>query len=388
MIFQEISARLEDLDRRTLLRQRLNLETVCGPEVVIDGRRLAAFCSNDYLGLAADPRLIAAVCEGAERHGVGSGASHLVSGHFSAHEALEKRIAAFVGMPRALSFSTGYMANLAVLPTLAEAGDAVFCDALNHASLIDAARLTRAERHVYPHVDIGELAGLMEASTARRKLVVTDSVFSMDGDLAPLAEIFALCEQHDAWLLVDDAHGFGVLGPQGRGALAHHGIASPRVIVMGTLGKAAGVAGAFVAGNAELIEWLLQRARSYIFTTAAPPMLAHALLVGLDIIESEDHRRRQLADHIALFRRSLMLSRWSVLPSATAIQPVIIGDNAEAMQVAAALMDAGIWVRAIRPPTVAEGTARLRITLCATHTAEQVVRLAETLNALEQRGQQ
>jgi 8-amino-7-oxononanoate synthase len=376
---QELAA----LEGEALRRRRCIVESAHGPVMRVDGREVIAFCDNDYLGLASDPMLIAAAQDGARRYGVGSGASPLISGYTTAHAALEERLAAFVGMERALVFSTGYHANLATVPSLVGRGDAVFSDRLNHASLIDAARLSRAEIHTYPHLDLAALDAGLAASAARRKLVVTDTVFSMDGDRAPLPALLALAERHDAWLMVDDAHGFGLLGPQGRGAAAHFGLASPRLVYMGTLGKAAGVSGAFVAGAANLVEWLLQKGRTYIFSTAEPPLLAHALLTGVDLIEQGDGRRDHLRRLIAQLRDGLTLTRWKLLDSATPIQPVIIGGNAEAMAVANALFERGLWVPGIRPPTVPQGTARLRITLSAAHGEAQVARLAAALLELE-----
>lgn len=379
----DFSEELAALDAQALRRRRRVVESPCAPEMVVDGRTLLAFCSNDYLGLASDPALIAAAQEGARLYGVGSGASPLINGHMAPHALLEKRLAEFAGFERALIFSTGYLANLGVVPALAGRGDAIFSDRLNHASLIDAARLARAELNVYPHCDLSALEAALTASQAKRKLIVTDAVFSMDGDIAPLPEILALAERRNAWLLVDDAHGFGLLGPQGRGAAAHFGISSPRLLVMGTLGKAAGAAGAFVAGAENAVEWILQKARTYIFSTAEPALIAHALLTSLDLIEQGDSRRAHLTDLIAQLRGSLKLKRWKLLPSETAIQPLVIGDNAETMAVAGKLFERGLWVPGIRPPTVPGGTARLRITLSAAHTEAQVARLVETLNELE-----
>ncbi len=377
-------AELAALDTQALRRRRRVVDSPCAPELVVDNRPLLAFCSNDYLGLASDPALIAAAQEGARRYGVGSGASPLINGHMTPHAALERRLADFTGFARALLFSTGYLANLGVVPALAGRGDAVFSDRLNHASLIDATRLSRAELNVYPHLDLSALDASLAASRARRKLVVSDAVFSMDGDIAPLPELLAIAERHGAWLLVDDAHGFGLLGPQGRGAAAHFGLGSPRLLYMGTLGKAAGAAGAFVAGSESAIEWILQKARTYIFSTAEPPMIAHALLTGIDIIEQGDARRQHLAALIAQLRGTLRLRRWRLLPSETAIQPLLIGDNAETMAVAGRLFERGLWVPGIRPPTVPPGTARLRITLSAAHGADQVARLVDALAELEQ----
>jgi 8-amino-7-oxononanoate synthase len=337
-----------------------------GARLLVDGRPLLAFCSNDYLGLAQDPRLAAAVHRAVDALGVGAGASPMVSGFAAAADALERELAESVGLPRALYFYAGFSANAGIIPALVGSGDAVFSDALNHACLIDGARLSRAEVQVYRHADLGDLEERLRAATARRRLVVTDAVFSMDGDLADLPRLVALCERHDALLLLDDAHGFGVLGPDGRGALAAAGLASPRVLYMATLGKALGVAGAFVAGPEVLIEWLLQKTRSYTFATAAPPLLAEALRVALAIVLGPDggERRALLHARIAQLKDGLATTAsagWRLAPSSTAIQPLLIGDNAAALRLTEALMARGIWVPAIRPPTVPEGTARLRI---------------------------
>ena len=381
----EIQASLADLDAAGLRRRRRIVTTPCAPDVHVADRPdpVLAFCSNDYLGLAAEPALIDTLAQGARHWGVGSGASHLVSGHYASHQALETRLAAFTGMDDALYFSTGYMANIGVMPALVGRGDAIFADKVNHASLVDGALLSRADFIRYPHCDLNALAARLAASSAPRKLIVTDSVFSMDGDLAPLPELLALAEAHKAWLLVDDAHGFGVLGPQGRGCLAHFALHSKRLIYMGTLGKAAGVSGAFVAGERSLIEWLVNKSRSYIFTTGAPPLLADTLLTALDLIEHGDARRTHLAALIGRLKSSLRLERWQLLPSDTPIQPVVIGDNHETLAVSRALEAEGLWVPAIRPPTVPRGAARLRITLSAAHSFAQVDRLVEALNRLE-----
>jgi 8-amino-7-oxononanoate synthase len=374
-----LASELTELDSAGLRRFRRTLETAQGPRVKVDGREYVAFCSNDYLGLASDARIVAAAQTGAAQYGVGSGASHLVIGHSSAHEALESALAQFVQQPRTLLFSTGYMANLGIVTALAGRDDAVFADRLNHASLNDAVALSRAQFKRYPHLDLAALDRLLTASRARRKLVVTDAVFSMDGDIAPLLGMLEICERHDAWLVVDDAHGFGVLGPQGRGALAHFDLASPRIVYMATLGKAAGVYGAFVAGQVEVVEIILQRARTYIYTTATPPMLAHALVTALAIVAAEDWRREHLQRLIAVLRAGLQHSPWRLLRSDTAIQPVIVGENVKALGLAGRLAERGLLVPAIRPPTVPAGTARLRISLSATHTAGEVDRLAKTL---------
>ena len=385
-----LDRQLRDLDERSLTRRRRVVDTPCAPRLVVEGRPLLAFCSNDYLGLAAHPALVAALREGAELYGAGSGASHLISGHGRAHELLEDRLAEFesphLENARALTFSTGYMANLAILTALgADAATEIFSEQLNHASLIDGARLARAQVKLYPHADLEALEALLAASTAPTKIVVTDSVFSMDGDLAPLPALLALCERHGAWLVVDDAHGFGTLGAHGRGALEHFNLRSPNLVYMGTLGKAAGVGGAFVAAHASVIELMIQRARPYIYTTAAPPALAHALLASLDIIGGAEgaSRRAHLNALIAQFRQGLRLERWQHPASETAIQPIIIGANDEALRVGAGLYGQGLWVPAIRPPTVPAGTARLRVTLSAAHTHEDVAQLVAALNLLE-----
>jgi len=384
-----LRARLDALSQQHLIRQRWPVESACGAELTVNGRVLLAFCSNDYLGLAGDARIAQALAEGASRYGAGSGASHLISGHSRAHAMLEESLADFMSpylaQGRALYLSSGYMANLAVMTALADKQSEIFSEALNHASLIDGARLSRAKISIYPHRDLQALAALLSASTAARKLVVTDSVFSMDGDIAPLRELLALCERHRAWLVVDDAHGFGVLGEHGRGVLEHLALTSSQLVYIGTLGKAAGVAGAFVAAHATVVEWLVQRARPYIYTTAAPPAVAHALLTSLDIIEGADGDalRARLQSNIALLRQSLRLQRWALLPSSTAIQPVVIGANAETIATGAALLERGFWVGAIRPPTVPVGTSRLRITLSAAHAADDVRALAAAVNAVE-----
>lgn len=389
-LINALEQQLQDLDQRALRRRRRIAETPCAPHVTVDGRDMLAFCSNDYLGLAAHPHLIEALREGASKYGVGSGASHLISGHSRAHDLVEERFAEFLSphleSPRSLHFCTGYMANLAMLTALGGGEADLFSESLNHASLIDGARLSRSKVQVYPHGDVEQLERLLKASTAKTKLVVTDSVFSMDGDLAPLPQLLALCEQYGAWLLVDDAHGFGVLGAHGRGALEHFNLKSPYLVYMGTVGKAAGVGGAFIAAHETVIEWMIQRARPYIYTTATPPALAHALLTSLDLISGHEGaiRRAHLQSLIGQLQSALKLQRWQLFPSPTAIQPVIIGPNDEALRAAAALHEQGYWVPAIRPPTVPPDTARLRITLSAAHSTQDVARLAQAFNTLEQ----
>ena len=383
MILDELSRQLAELDNDGLRRRRRTLEAPCGPLARVDGRTLISFASNDYLGLANDPALIEAVCIGVRAWGVGSGASHLVSGHLGPHEALEQALATFTGFDRALLFSTGYMANLGIVSALVGRGDAIFADRLNHASLIDAAQLSRADHQRYAHGDLDALERLLAASNAPRKLILTDAVFSMDGNLAPLPGLLQLAERFDAWLVVDDAHGFGVLGDKGSGSLSHFGLcADPRLIYMGTLGKAAGAAGAFVAAHETVIEWLLQRARTYIFTTGASPVIAYALLASLELIRQGDARRAQLLRLTEALRDGLADTRWRLMPSPTAIQPVIIGDNHETVAVANALFERGLWVPAIRPPTVPKGSARLRVSLSAAHTQAHVQQLIDALREL------
>ena len=391
----EFDDRLAALDAQSLRRVRRAVVPEQDARLNVDGVSLLAFCSNDYLGLAQDPLLRQAVHAAVDRYGVGSGASPMVSGHSVANAALERELAEAVGLPRALYFYAGYATNASTVPALVGEGDALFSDALNHACLIDGARLSKATVHRFPHGDLARLDALLAASPARRKLVISDAVFSMDGDVADIAGLHALCERHDALLLLDDAHGFGVLGPQGRGALAAAGLtgpgASPRVLYMATLGKALGVAGAFVAGPERLVEWLLQKTRSYPSATAAPALLAGAVRAGLRCVLGADgeRRRQHLTDLIAQLREGLApganaavdAAGWTLMPSDTAIQPLVIGDNEAALTVMAALREQGIWVPAIRPPTVPAGTARLRIALSAAHQAEDVDALLGALRA-------
>ena len=386
----EFPARVTELDQAHLRRQRRVVTPGSGARLTVNGQSMLAFCSNDYLGLATHPALVQAACAGAQAYGVGSGGSPLVSGHSAANAALEHELAAFAGLRRALYFYAGYATNTGIIPALVGAGDAIFSDVLNHACLIDGARLSRAQVHRYAHADLAALARELAQSSAPRKLVITDAVFSMDGDSADIAGLLALCERHDALLLLDDAHGFGVLGPQGRGSLAAAGLTGPqasrRVLYMATLGKAAGVAGAFVAGDDALVEWLLQKTRSYIFATAAPAMLASALCASLKLIAQEDGRRTHLHRLIARLRSGLTAglqgSAWQLSDSKTAIQPLLIGRNDEALAVMEGLRLRGIWVPAIRPPTVPEGTARLRIALSAAHTDADIDLLIDALTVL------
>ncbi len=377
-MFEALQEELAQRSAQGLLRRRRVLESAQGAHVRVDGREVLSFCSNDYLGLADHPVITAAVKAAVDQAGVGGGASHLITGHHQFHHELEDALARFVGLPRALLFSTGYMANLGIVTALVGRGDDVFADRLNHASLNDAVVLSRANLKRYAHNDMTALEKLLAASKAKRKLVLADAVFSMDGDVAPVREMLALCERFDAWLMLDDAHGFGVLG-DGRGILAENGIASPRIIYMATLGKAAGVAGAFVAGEAVLIESLIQNARTYVYTTATPPLLAAALLASLKVIAEERWRRERVQSLIRALRDGLQSCRWALAESATPIQPLIIGSNDEALRVSERLLEEGILVPAIRPPTVPKGTARLRISLSAAHTEDDVTRLVAAI---------
>jgi 8-amino-7-oxononanoate synthase len=359
-----------------------------GVRVTVEGRECLSFCSNDYLGLADHPRIVAAFCEAARRWGVGSGASHLVSGHDAEHHALEEELAGFVARPRALLFSTGYMANLAVASVLVDRGDHVLEDRLNHASLLDAGLASGARFSRYAHADVAALRGKLAAiGTVARTLVMTDGVFSMDGDIAPLREIAAACHEADAPLLVDDAHGFGVLGATGAGVVEEAGLGVDDVpILMCTLGKAIGTFGAFVAGSPVLIESLLQRARTYIYTTALPPAVAAATRESLRVMRDESWRRSRVFEHAARFRAGLADLGLRSLPSRTPIQPVLVGDEANAVAASHALFELGFWVPAIRPPTVPAGTSRLRFTFSASHTEAQVEQLLAALQVLRASG--
>lgn len=383
MIFSALSAELEAIDAQGLRRWRRALESPQGARVMVDGCECVAFCSNDYLGLAADPSLAQAAHDGCARYGVGAGASHLILGHSAAHQALETALARFVEKPRALLFSSGYLANIGAVTALVGREDVVFADRLNHASLNDACLLSRAAFRRYPHGDTAALDRMLAATRARRRLVVSDAVFSMDGDIAPLASLIDLCERHDAWLLLDDAHGFGVLGRRGRGTPSHLDIASSRIVYMATLGKAAGVFGAFVAAAPEVVETLVQRARSYIYTTAIPSLLAHAVLRSLELIESDEWRRERLSQLMHALKSGLAGSRWSLMPSDTPIQPLLVGGNQEALEISRQLEQHGVLVPAIRPPTVPRDTARLRISLSAAHGVQDVERLVAALNEMQ-----
>jgi 8-amino-7-oxononanoate synthase len=387
--FDQLAADLEARRREMLWRERRVLDSAQGIHVRIDGRELLAFCSNDYLGLANDPRVIAALQQGAARYGVGSGASHLVCGHLRPHHELEDALAEFTGREAALLFSSGYAANLGVIHALVGKGDAVFEDRLNHASLLDGGLSSGARFQRFRHVDVGHLDALLARSSAVRKLVVIDGVFSMDGDEAPLTEMALCCRRHAAWLYVDDAHGFGVLGARGAGSLDKRHVGAAEVpLLMATLGKSLGCAGAFVAGSRIAIDTLVQFARTYIYTTALSPALSAAALESLRIVREEGWRRDRLALLIARLRAGLESLGFQLTESATAIQPVVLGDAGTALAAAAHLEREGIWVPAIRPPTVPRGSARLRITLSALHTQAQVDRLLEALSGFASSGRQ
>ena len=374
---------LDQLQQDGLYRRRRITDSAQGVELVIDGRRLLNFCSNDYLGLAAHPALTEAFIDGARRWGVGSGAAHLINGHSRVHHELEEALAEFSGYPRALLFSTGYMANLGVVQALCGRGDAVFEDRLNHASLLDAGLLSGARLQRYAHNDTADLDARLAAREKGEKLVASDGVFSMDGDLAPLPDLVGSCKRQDAWLMIDDAHGIGVLGQEGRGSLEHHDLPTDAVpIYMATLGKALGSAGAFVAGSEDLIEYLIQKARTYIYTTASPPAVAAATLRSLQLVREEGWRREHLARLIQRFRSAAEQLGLPLMNSPTPIQPLLVGDSQRASTMSQGLLERGILVSAIRPPTVPQGTARLRITLSAAHEESQIDRLLDALHQI------
>ncbi len=441
MLPHQLQSALVDLDAQGLLRRRRVLDGTQGARVRVDGREYLSFSSNDYLGLAGHPAIAEAACQAAGEVGVGAGAAHLLTGHHRLHHDLERELAAFVDMPSALLFSSGYMANLGVIQALLDRHGEVFEDRLNHASLVDAALLSRAKLTRYPHLDLAALERQLAGSDAKVKLIASDTVFSMDGDLAPVAELLALAERYDAWLYLDDAHGFGVLGEAGEGAtslldvqgrevarsdaagemfppfskggrgyrrvgassdLATLAITQPleksppaplwkrgepkppRLIYLATLGKAAGVSGAFVAGSGELIEWLVNKARTYIYTTAQPPLLAAAVSASLKLIAGESWRRERLRELIAHLKAGVAGLPWPLMVSDTPIQPLLVGDQHAALALASGLKQRGILIPAIRPPTVPQGSARLRISLSAAHTLAEVDALLVALHELAQ----
>lgn len=374
-----LAVRLAERRAANLYRQRPLLDSPQGPLVKVDGHELLAFCSNDYLGLANHPQVIEAWRAGALRWGVGGGASHLVIGHSTPHHELEEALAEFTGRPRALLFSTGYMANLGAVTALLSQGDTVLEDRLNHASLLDAGLLSGARFSRYLHNDATSLASRLDKAVGNT-LVVTDGVFSMDGDLAELPALCAAAKAKGAWVMVDDAHGFGPLGASGGGIVEHFGLGQDDVqVLVGTLGKAFGTAGAFVVGSEELIETLVQFARPYIYTTSQPPALACATLKSLELLRSENWRREHLNALIKRFREGAQSIGLELMDSATPIQPILIGDSGRAMRLSQLLRERGLLVTAIRPPTVPAGSARLRVTLSAAHSAAQLERLLEAL---------
>jgi 8-amino-7-oxononanoate synthase len=378
----EWQRRLAALETAGLYRRRRVVAEGGGVEVVADGSRCVNFCGNDYLGLRNHPSVVRAFRDAAGRYGVGSGAAHLITGHTREHHALEEALAEALGRARALLFSTGYMANLGIACALAGRGDAFIEDRLNHASLLDAARLSGARLARYAHADTTALHERLERAGAGRRFVSTDAVFSMDGDIAPLPEIARLCAAHGACLVVDDAHGFGVLGARGRGTLEHFGLDTDAVpVLMVTLGKALGTFGAAVAGSAALIEILIQSARTYVYTTAPPPAVAAAARAALALLGSEGWRRDRLRANIARFRAGAASLGLATGPSSTPIQPLAIGDDRRAVEISERLFARGVWVAAIRPPSVPAGGARLRVTLSAAHDDAHIDRLLDALAA-------
>ncbi|MGR9074055.1 MAG: 8-amino-7-oxononanoate synthase [Gammaproteobacteria bacterium] len=378
--FSSLAESLVDIADAGLYRSRRILETSQGVQVKIGGRTLLNFCSNDYLGLANHPEVVRAFKEGVDRYGVGSGSAHLICGHGRPHHELEEELAQFTGRDRALLFSTGYMANMGVIAALTGRGDDVFEDRLNHASLLDGGRISGAGFKRYRHADISDLAYRLGSSRAANKLVVTDGVFSMDGDLAPLQDLSRQAVVHRAWLMVDDAHGLGVLGEQGRGVLNHFGLnQNDAPVLVGTLGKAFGTFGAFAAGSESFIETLIQKARTYIYTTALPPAVAQATRAALKRVIEDDWRRDKLKNLVARFRRGAGQLGLTLSATESAIQPLAIGDSRKALEVSRSLWDQGILIGAIRPPTVPQGSARLRITFSAGHEESHVDRVLDAL---------
>lgn len=377
--FSELATSLDDIVRQGLYRSRRVIASPQGINLEIDGNNVINFCSNDYLGLANHPDVVNAFKSGADRYGVGSGSAHLICGHSTAHHALEEELAAFTGRDRALLFSTGYMANIGVISALLGRGDAVFEDRLNHASLLDGGLLSGARFKRYDHADAADLGAKLDKASGR-KMVVTDGVFSMDGDFAPLDELAVTAKKHDAWLMVDDAHGLGVIGEHGGGILEHYGLGQDDVpVLMGTLGKGLGTFGAFVAGSEVLIETLIQKARTYIYTTALPAAVAEATRASLKIVIEENWRRDKLKTLSERFRRGAEHLGLTLMASSSAIQPILIGDSQTAVDISNTLLNAGFLVSAIRPPTVPQGSARLRVTFSALHQEQHVDQLLDAL---------
>ena len=392
----QIIRELTELDTQLLRRKIRSVDSPCGTRIQIGGRELQAFCSNDYLGLANHPDLIAALSEGAQRFGVGSGASHLISGHQTIHDALEEKLAQTQALSipkaKALFFSTGYLANISAITALSNLksnASKIYSAHLNHASLIDGVRLAKGQNNatvfIFDHHNLVALEDELKQDFSQHKLIIIDGVFSMDGDLAPIGALLQLAERYDALLMVDDAHGFGVLGKHGYGILEDSGLCSERLIYVGTLGKAAGLSGAFVCANELLIEWLIQKARPYIYSTASSPALAYALIRSLELIEGPigQERRESLRSNTVLWKQLAQFTHWHLLDSDTAIQPIMIGSNETVLQLAKDLDLAGYWIPAIRPPTVPVGMSRLRMTLSAAHTHNEISALANILLHLE-----
>lgn len=372
---------LEKCRLQHLYRSRVRVDSPCSDQLSVNGKKVHNFCSNDYLGLADNSVIANAFKKGIDEYGIGSGASHLISGHSKAHCDLEQQLAEFTGRPRALLFSSGYMANMGVIGALVGRGDAVLEDYLNHASLLDGGLLSRAKFQRYKHRDSEDLEAKLSALNCKRKLVVTDGVFSMDGDLAPVANLADVSHNNNAWLMVDDAHGFGVLGKTGAGLVEELNMGIDQVpVLMGTLGKAFGTYGAFVAGSESLIETLVQFSRSYIYTTAPPPAVAVATSASLELVKSEHWRRDKLKQLIARFRAGAKQIDLRLMDSNTPIQPVLMASDEQLLKANKKLLESGFMVGAIRPPTVPEGTGRLRITLSASHTDQQVDALLDALD--------
>ncbi len=384
MPLSDYNAHLSELAQADQLRVRRIVDGPQDASMVVDGRRVLNYASNDYLGLANHPKVVEAAMRALKRYGLGAASSHMVSGHMRAHHELEENLADYLSLRKALLFSSGYAANIGILTSLAGRGDTIYADKLNHACLNDGALLSRANFKRYPHADLAKLDRLLAATPeGGRKLIVTDAVFSMDGDIAPVPELLALAERYDALLMLDDAHGFGVLGYRGKGVLEHFNVTSERIVYMATLGKAAGGYGAFVAGHEDIVEWILQSARSYIFTTATPPAIAAAMQASLTIMREERERLTHLRTLIDFFGDSMKLQYAKTPYSQTAIQPIIIGGNADTLAFAENLRDRHMFVPAIRPPTVPIGTARLRVSLNANHTAEDLLDLITAITDLE-----
>jgi 8-amino-7-oxononanoate synthase len=388
MSLSDFNTQLSELAQADQFRVRRIVDGPQDASMVVDGKRVVNYASNDYLGLANHPKVVEAAMRALKRYGLGAGASHMVSGHMRAHHELEEKLADYMSLPKALLFGSGYAANIGILTALAGRGDTIFADKLNHACLNDGALLSRATFKRYPHGDLAKLEAMLASATnGGRKLIVTDAVFSMDGDIAPVPDLLKLAEMHDALLVLDDAHGFGVLGYRGKGTLEHFNLmkenASERIVYMATLGKAAGGYGAFVGGHEDIIEWILQSARSYIFTTATPPAIAAAMQASLVVMQEDRERLKHLRTLIDFFGDSLKL-QYAKLPfSQTAIQPILIGDNTTALAFAEALRDRHMFVPAIRPPTVPHGTSRLRVSLSAAHSADDLFDLITALTDLE-----